>query len=85
MQTFEPTHPVVRALEAACAATGHAPRLEGLSCWTDAALFAHAGIPAVCFGPGDIARAHSATEWVEVAQLEAAADVLETVVAAPVD
>ncbi len=79
------THGLVTSLVSACRAHGLPGDIEGLYCWTDAALFAHAGIPAVCFGPGDIARAHSATEWVEVAQLEAAADVLETVVAAPVD
>ena len=45
----------------------------------DAALFAAVGIPAVCFGPGDIARAHSATEWVELAQLQQATDVLTRV------
>lgn len=56
-------------------------RIEGLSCWTDAALFADAGIPALCFGPGDISRAHSATEWVELHDIERAAAVLETVCA----
>jgi acetylornithine deacetylase len=44
-------------------------------------LFAQAGIPALCFGPGDIARAHSATEWVEVEQIEQATQVLEQVCA----
>ncbi|MFM2140299.1 MAG: hypothetical protein RLZZ25_564 [Gemmatimonadota bacterium] len=70
------THPVVRALEAACAATGHAPRLEGLSCWTDAALLSAAGIPALCFGPGDIALAHAAEEWVAVAEIAQATAIL---------
>jgi acetylornithine deacetylase len=31
----------------------------------------------VVFGPGDIAQAHTADEWVEVAQLEAATAVIE--------
>ena len=70
------THPVVRALEAACAATGHAPRLEGLSCWTDAALLSAAGIPALCFGPGDIILAHAAEEWVAVAEIAQATAIL---------
>jgi len=71
--------PLVAAVQRAAQQQGLPGALEGLSCWTDAALFAAAGIPAVCFGPGDIARAHAATEWVEVSQLEQAAAVLESV------
>ena len=76
------THALVTSLVRACRTHGAPGHIDGLSCWTDAALFAAAGIPAVCFGPGDIARAHSATEWVEVAQLEQATDVLETLLTA---
>ena len=46
------------------------------SAWTDAALLNEAGIPAICFGPGDIALAHSAEEWVPVGEVEAATRVL---------
>jgi acetylornithine deacetylase len=35
-----------------------------------------AGIPAICFGPGDIALAHSAEEWVVVNEIERATRVL---------
>ena len=45
-----------------------------LAFWTEAALYAEAGIDAVVFGPGDIAQAHAADEFVELAQLEAARD-----------
>lgn len=38
--------------------------------WTEAALFAAAGLPAVVLGPGDIGQAHAADEFVEVEQLE---------------
>ncbi len=38
--------------------------------WTEAALFSAAGIPSVVFGPGDIAQAHTAGEWVALEQLE---------------
>jgi acetylornithine deacetylase len=51
-------------------------RVEGLSAWTDAALLNDAGIPAICFGPGDIALAHSATEYLPLAELDAATRVL---------
>ena len=71
--------PLVASMQAACNASELAPQIGGLSCWTDAALFAEAGIPALCFGPGDIARAHSATEWVAVAEIEKAVEVLEAV------
>ena len=38
--------------------------------WTEAALFSKAGIPSVVLGPGDIAQAHAADEFVSIAQLE---------------
>ncbi|MBY0490962.1 MAG: M20/M25/M40 family metallo-hydrolase [Gemmatimonadaceae bacterium] len=74
-----PDAPLVRAMRDAVRAEALPDALDGLWCWTDAALFAAAGIPALCFGPGDIARAHSATEWVEIAQIEQATAVLERV------
>ena len=41
--------------------------------WTEAALFSQAGLTAIVYGPGDIAQAHSADEWVALDQLAAAA------------
>ncbi|MHB1058321.1 MAG: acetylornithine deacetylase [Rhodanobacter sp.] len=38
--------------------------------WTEAALFSAAGYTALVYGPGDIAQAHSADEWVALDQLE---------------
>jgi acetylornithine deacetylase len=43
---------------------------------TDASTLALAGIPAVVFGPGDIAQAHTKDEWIDLAQLEPAAEIL---------
>ena len=37
---------------------------------TEAGLFQDAGAPSVVCGPGDIAQAHTANEWVAVEQLE---------------
>ena len=39
-------------------------------------LARHAGIPAVVFGPGDIAQAHTKDEWIDLAQLDPAAEIL---------
>ena len=68
--------PVVRALDRALAAGGIAPRVEGMSAWTDAALLNAAGIPAICFGPGDISLAHAAEEWIALEEIERATDTL---------
>lgn len=58
-----------------------ATRPIDLGFWTEAALYAEAGIDAVVFGPGDIAQAHGADEFVAIAQLEAARDVFRGIVA----
>ena len=69
--------PLVRRLANASAGVrGAAPAIEGLSAWTDAALLNEAGIPAVCFGPGDIALAHAATEYVPLTEIDIATAVL---------
>jgi acetylornithine deacetylase len=68
--------PVVRALDRALAASGIVPRVEGMSAWTDAALLNEAGIPAICFGPGDISLAHAAEEWIALDEVERATDTL---------
>ena len=49
---------------------------EAVPYGTDASTLALAGIPAVVFGPGDIAKAHTADEWIELSQIDQAADVL---------
>jgi acetylornithine deacetylase len=41
--------------------------------WTEAALFSAAGLTAIVYGPGDIAQAHAADEWVALDQLRQAA------------
>jgi acetylornithine deacetylase len=43
---------------------------------TDAASLAEAGIPSVVFGPGDIAKAHTCDEWVDLAEVEQASEIL---------
>jgi acetylornithine deacetylase len=53
---------------------GH--RVLGVPYGTDASTLADAGIPAVVFGPGDIAQAHTHDEWVDLAEVEGAVDIL---------
>jgi acetylornithine deacetylase len=48
-----------------------------MSAWTDAALLNAAGIPAVCFGPGDISLAHAAEEYIPLDEIDRATAVLE--------
>jgi len=42
----------------------------GVHYFSDAGVLGAAGIPSVLFGPGDIAQAHTADEWISLAQLE---------------
>ncbi len=70
------SHPVVEGLLGALQAEGEAPAVEGMTAWVDAALLNEVGIPAVCFGPGSIAQAHSADEWVDVEEIRRATRVL---------
>jgi acetylornithine deacetylase len=46
-----------------------APEIVGVPFWTDAALFAAAGIPTVVFGPGG-EGAHAEVEWVDLDSVE---------------
>lgn len=69
-------HPLVRALTTSLERAGERAPIEGLPCWTDAALLTEAGIPAICFGPGDIGLAHSAEEYVDMGEIERATGVL---------
>jgi acetylornithine deacetylase/succinyl-diaminopimelate desuccinylase-like protein len=62
-----------RAIEAV---RGKKPRLLGVPYGTDASSLALAGIPSVVFGPGDIAQAHTKDEWIDLDQVEMAAEIL---------
>ncbi len=62
--------PGSEAVALALALTGR-DRTGAVSYTTEAGLFEEAGVPAVICGPGNIAQAHAADEYVSVAQLEA--------------
>jgi acetylornithine deacetylase/succinyl-diaminopimelate desuccinylase-like protein len=60
----DPDHPVIGKLSALGATPVGAP-------WfCDAAVFADKGMPAVALGPGSIAQAHTADEFISVSDLE---------------
>ena len=42
----------------------------GVDFFCDAAVLSAGGIPSVVFGPGDVAQAHTADEWISLAELE---------------
>lgn len=71
-----PGAPIVVALEEILDGRGMPTTMAGMSAWTDAALLNEAGIPAICFGPGDMGLAHAAEEYIEVEEIERATEVL---------
>lgn len=64
---------IARRCAAALDAVMGTHHVAGVQYGTDANKFAAAGIPAVVLGPGSILRAHTAVEWVEIDQVEMAA------------
>jgi acetylornithine deacetylase/succinyl-diaminopimelate desuccinylase-like protein len=60
-----PLHPFIGILES-CGA-----HCTGAPWFCDAALLAAAGTPAVALGPGSMEQAHTADEWISLADLEA--------------
>jgi acetylornithine deacetylase len=71
----DPNARIVRLLRRHGAAVlGSEPPVVGMGFWTDAALLAEAGIPAVVFGPLG-AGLHGAVEWVDLASVHACAEI----------
>lgn len=73
-----PAGDVARAEEKRLAARDLADELglpigSAVDFWTEASLFSAAGLTAFVYGPGDIAQAHTADEWVLLDQLATAA------------
>lgn len=71
-----PDSPIVELLtRKATKVLGAPPELIGVPFWTDAALFAAAGIPTVVFGPGG-EGAHADVEWVDLGHVERLVEIL---------
>lgn len=47
--------------------------------WTEASLFSQAGCTALVYGPGNIAQAHTADEWVALEQLQQYAETIRRI------
>ena len=69
---------LVKGLLVAARERGVEHRVEGMTAWVDAAFLNEVGVPAVCFGPGDTAQAHTRDEWIDVREIRTCAEVLET-------
>jgi acetylornithine deacetylase len=64
-------HPAAAACRAALAAAGLPGGSAAVAFATDAGVFADEGWAGVVLGPGSVAQAHTAREWVELSQVEA--------------
>ena len=72
-----PEEPIVGVLRASAREVlGHEPKIVGVPFWTDAALIAATGIPAVVFGPGG-EGAHAEAEWVSLDDVERCIRILQ--------
>jgi acetylornithine deacetylase len=63
-------------LEEAARQCGVQARKMGVAYGTNASAISREGIPTVVFGPGSIAQAHTADEWIEFAEVETASEIL---------
>ena len=68
--------PYIEAIRAAIRSVkGTEPAVIGVPYGTDAGPLAESGVlPCYVIGPGDIAQAHTKDEWIELAEVEAAAE-----------
>jgi acetylornithine deacetylase/succinyl-diaminopimelate desuccinylase-like protein len=64
----DPQHPFIRAL---------GQETVGAPWFCDAAIFAEHGIPGAAFGPGNVAQAHTADEYIELGEVFRAAQIVE--------
>jgi acetylornithine deacetylase len=67
---------LIDRLGAAIDSVAGSHRVQAVPYGTDASALAEAGIPSVVFGPGNIAQAHTCDEWVSLAEVEQASEIL---------
>lgn len=71
-----PSTELIQRLGSAIDAVLGTHQQEAVPYGTDASSIALTGIPSLVFGPGNIAQAHTCDEWIELAQVDQAADIL---------
>ena len=69
-----PDHPIIQEL----LKTTGCSEGKGVHYFSDASPISQGGTPTVLYGPGSIAQAHTADEWIEVEQLEVAGERLKS-------
>ena len=68
--------PIVTAMQGVCRSFGIDAELVGVPFGSDATKMTARGIPSIIFGPGSIVQAHAADEFVRVADVTTAAEML---------
>lgn len=71
-----PSAPIVQSLARSIKEVCGDVVIEGARYATDAGIYNAAGIPTVVFGPGDIAQAHTESEYIELHQLHQAVEII---------
>ncbi len=67
---------LVRRLKAACRTAGVTPKMEGAAWYSDAGPLSACCSQIVVFGPGSIAQAHTADEFIDLNSLQAGCSIL---------
>jgi acetylornithine deacetylase len=75
-----PEERIVVAAAGALAGIGRSGATAVVPFGTDASKLGRAGTPSIVLGPGSIDQAHADDEWVELAEVEAAADAIEAII-----
>lgn len=71
---------IAASIQTAAADIDRTPALVAARYGTNASIYAAAGVPAVVFGPGSIAQAHTIDEWIDLDEVGAAAAILAATV-----
>ena len=69
-------HGIVRLMQNVCSRFGCPTDVRGVPFGSDATKLTRAGTPTIVFGPGSIEQAHTADEYVEIAEVAKAANML---------
>jgi acetylornithine deacetylase/succinyl-diaminopimelate desuccinylase-like protein len=71
---------IAASLRGAAGLVDRRPAVVAARYGTNASIYAAAGVPAVVFGPGSIAQAHTVDEWIGLDEVAAAAAILAATV-----